>query len=708
MSTHDDHHHREGATADLVDIPVELKRQLVRIGIDVDRVVARIKAGDLPLIKEVLAHVNKLQAKVDRIRASNSVIEKEISSNKRALEDSEDEGTIQNKKRVNTAGNTGRDLNASRWANKDVEMTGKEQPAKERMVAGIRTPHKLLPGPRIVVDPTPPDASGNNTDGGHKNAKEDDHSDDEYDHRRGRWRSPLEIKTRVANREKLARSGARANMEVVGRIPDLFGVVVSPHHTPQQNNYMYGMTNVNAYVSIQTNTVYVRSTAVNAESWEHTNATSFRPSPQHTLYNLVPRGFPRNPLEVEHLVDITQNTGNARGYASWIRIEAHDLLEEFRNIALAVTPSNRDRAMSHALTYKRTAYVPDLTDKHWTHAPMPIEAKKMHGLVEDVRNETVKIPPPERLLEIEGFAKYILYYARPGSINMLVGIIMDRFLRLDRRSVFGGGLLRIIRPVDRGAHSAFTRQYVILVAHSNRYREAIARYNQENPNATFKVQRGPPFKVIRSSADEHSARNLTVDDVINVLLENGIPPEWVDHAYNFGYQYMNQKYHATAMDDDLWAEADTEQLRRIMEFGEPKGIPEWSGWRYPSEDDRIRVKLIMECEAAMKPPIISLRHTAWLQAGMEPTALYLKERPQAIVEAYRSLTASNAQHANPILHAKAQGAQGLQAADAANAALAEMTQGLNLQDQKHEMLDYGSGDDEVDDKTTDANMSAEE
>ena len=58
-------------------------------------------------------------------------------------------------------------------------------------------------------------------------------------------------------------------------------------------------------------------------------------------------------------------------------------------------------------------------------------------------------------------------------------------------------------------------------------------------------------------------RNLTLDNVVAVLILNGIPPSWVAHGYPYGVQYICERMRENSMESESFREVDAERLRRL-------------------------------------------------------------------------------------------------------------------------------------------------
>ena len=140
----------------------------------------------------------------------------------------------------------------------------------------------------------------------------------------------------------------------------------------------------------------------------------------------------------------------------------------------------------------------------------------------------MRMPDLNNILHVDVMGLYILLHRRPGR-NFFTGVVIDHAFRVNRRSVFGYGLGRLIMP---GGHEPnFRRLFACLLALPRRYREAIVEHNQQHPEDLFTEQPGPTFSVHRPRLTIGAAANTTVQDVIDVLIDNCIPPMWIDHGY---------------------------------------------------------------------------------------------------------------------------------------------------------------------------------
>ncbi|KAG6893718.1 hypothetical protein C0992_008926, partial [Termitomyces sp. T32_za158] len=119
------------------------------------------------------------------------------------------------------------------------------------------------------------------------------------------------------------------------------------------------------------------------------------------------------------------------------------------------------------------------------------------------------------------------------------------------------------------------------------YWEAIADYNAANPLTPFSPMSWTDIQLRAPRFKATAAVNITDADVICTMLANSIPVEWVDHAYTFGVVYLETHFFEANALIDLYREIDDERHERLEQYGKPPAIPQWDGWRVPTEGDMI-------------------------------------------------------------------------------------------------------------------------
>lgn len=423
----------------------------------------------------------------------------------------------------------------------------------------------------------------------------------------------------------------------VVRVEDWGGVPGRPGY--ERDNSLRGMLSRDAYHSRRSNMVFVGLTAQAARTAEGRNSRTFRVQTvmqRHQAYDRTIRGIPMNPEEVKKLLTVV-NDQKGR-FSERERAEAWMLLRELYSVAQRVMPESRDRSMEFLLEpgkFDMGSSVSQAMEEvsRGMRATMPVPPRQQNA------------PPLNETMMLDAQALYLLYYNRPGSGNPVMGIDMDHAYRVGRRTVFGYALGRLMAPIEREAMHAFRRQYALLVALPRRYREAIVEHDRANPQHPFTPQGGPVFTIHRVRRGAEHAANMSRDDVLQALLDNRVPPEWVDHAYGYGVSFINAHYGGTAIDRALLDNIDNERLERLRRFGAPPEISLWGGWRHPSEGEIRQLHAIVAQEEAREsnrpPGEASARHSrpessSWLLMGQTGLVTYLTRRPQLDAERYAS------------------------------------------------------------------------
>jgi len=85
------------------------------------------------------------------------------------------------------------------------------------------------------------------------------------------------------------------------------------------------------------------------------------------------------------------------------------------------------------------------------------------------------------------------------------------------------------------------------------------------------------FSVRRPRLTIGAAANTTVQDVINILIDNRIPPMWIDHGYTYGLNFINYNI-ANPMYRELLDAVDNEHHVRLREYGGTPSHSRMGGW----------------------------------------------------------------------------------------------------------------------------------
>jgi hypothetical protein len=104
------------------------------------------------------------------------------------------------------------------------------------------------------------------------------------------------------------------------------------------------------------------------------------------------------------------------------------------------------------------------------------------------------------------------------------------------------------------------------------------------------------YMLNRARLDLSWAPNLTISDVINALIDNRVPPEWVDHSYPHSVITLNRLHTESPIHQGLFDAINNERLAHLHIYGEPPAITLWDGWRHPSESEVAKLHDILAAE----------------------------------------------------------------------------------------------------------------
>ena len=124
--------------------------------------------------------------------------------------------------------------------------------------------------------------------------------------------------------------------------------------------------------------------------------------------------------------------------------------------------------------------------------------------------------------------------------------------------MFGLALARLLTPIDRDAQAVYRRLFTCLMALPHHYHEAISGFNQCNTLSPFQLQEGPIFFLSQPQFEAHHISNMGIQNVIDALLNNRVPPAWVDHSYLYGLAYLDTHYSENGPHQALFEEIDNE------------------------------------------------------------------------------------------------------------------------------------------------------
>jgi hypothetical protein len=504
----------------------------------------------------------------------------------------------------------------SLFRDNDYSRAPRNPPPKAMDSIHVTPPGPLDPDPIIRSDPrgisTVPQLLPEDSD-------DDDDSSDDPD--------PLDMTAKQkAKHNNKALQRERDQREVMMHRLDLplasFWDVIKRTGYYERDNNMRNMLSGDFYVSGNDNTVYHRlhqsaqiALDVKGQPFEGNSST-------RAFDKASPRGMPLTAWEVDRLIKILYNDYSLHDD----RVLAYIFLREFYIISRGIVPDLRDSAMTQITT-------PGVFDPNYM--PSHVSAASLLPRMPDPGKPVgLTNIGPEQALCIDEMARYTIIYGRPGT-NPYTGVVMDYAYRVNRRSMFGYGLMRVLSP--EGKATPFRRFVATLLALPRRYRDAIAEYNSKNLTNLFVPQPGPRFEITRLQIPPANIYNLNLQDIIDLFIANRIPPEWVDHGYTFGLNYIDSQY-STSQHVRYYEEVDNERLERLRVYGAPPAIPGWDGWRCPTSDDMRRIQQLIANKNAVEAPGFELRDKPeWVRVGEDGIFQYLTHRSEGTALNYSTL-----------------------------------------------------------------------
>jgi len=157
--------------------------------------------------------------------------------------------------------------------------------------------------------------------------------------------------------------------------------------------------------------------------------------------------------------------------------------------------------------------------------------------------------------------------------------------------------MKALGPPEATGQQAFQRLAACLFAQPGLYAEIVSRWDDEHPTTPFVPQAGDTITLTQMTPPPGSMANLTVEDMAHILITNGIPVSWVDHAYAYRLHYLNQ--HHTGDDtkySGLYNNTDDECLVCIALHGIPPLLPDWDDWWALSDSNITWIYMLMAIE----------------------------------------------------------------------------------------------------------------
>ncbi|KAG6893913.1 hypothetical protein C0992_008186 [Termitomyces sp. T32_za158] len=444
--------------------------------------------------------------------------------------------------------------------------------------------------------------------------------------------TPANRRLRLArNKKKSARSAHEAarqkkaeqdrQEQATGHIPDGLGVFVDGMVVERSNWFFGGALDRHFYYSHRTNAVFVSDEAISTKMFEEEKEERYyHTSPE--MGRVAPKGFPMNPQQLRKLRELALTHGKLMVICT----EAYYLMCEFQRISMNYYPALRDRTMALVCTpeYEHLPPPLSLSSRHMNLAVMPTpdgylrwkdRAGRPFFTLAGFDSEGVRYT-----FDLDRLAKIVLYFSQPEMQNSVLGIAVDYAYRIHWRTLLGHALTRGLAPAGR-ARRRFARLLALILARPGLYREAIADYNVANPLTPFSPMSWTDIQLRAPHFEATAAVNITDADVICTMLANGIPVEWVDHAYTFGVVYLETHFFEVNASIDLYQEIDDERHRRLKQYGEPPAILQWDGWRVPTEGDMIRLHALLVREHTQGH--IYAEKGLYYPIGMDPNRTHL-------------------------------------------------------------------------------------
>ena len=427
-----------------------------------------------------------------------------------------------------------------------------------------------------------------------------------------------------------------------GYIPDFWGVCYpNGSTTAERDNSLRFMYSNRAYFSKRSNALFIGRSATDASIFKRNSYDAYYPPNSNQTYARSIRGIPGSIFELDKLLTLVKDKSDRFSFRE--AEEAFLLLRELYDVSRWVLPAYRDRAMERIM--RPGVFNPDITHYFGNRAMEPPRPTIRRSDPSDPTGRpSLQAPPLAESLNIDAYGLYVLLHGRPGSTSAVSGVLMDFAYRVNRRTVFGLALARLLNPIERGAQPVYRRLFACLMALPHRYHEAITEYDQRNALSPFRPQEGPTFRLSRPRIKAHSIPNLGLQDVITVLLDNRIPPSWVDHSYLFGLTYLNAHYSGNGPHQALYDEIDNERLARLHIYGTPPPITNWDGWRSPSEGDIACLQPIVDmvedqplapCNSSNAPDHQQgLEAPVWLLVGQDGFITHLTHRLASLAQSY--------------------------------------------------------------------------
>ncbi|KAG6890990.1 hypothetical protein C0992_011521 [Termitomyces sp. T32_za158] len=119
-------------------------------------------------------------------------------------------------------------------------------------------------------------------------------------------------------------------------------------------------------------------------------------------------------------------------------------------------------------------------------------------------------------------------------------------------------------------------------------------YNAANPLTPFSPMSWMDVQLQPPPFDTATAVNITDADVLQAILANCIPIEWVDHTYTFGVVYLETHFFEVNASIDIYQEVDDDCHQCLDLYGKPPAIPQWDDWQVPTKSNMIHLHALLD------------------------------------------------------------------------------------------------------------------
>jgi len=209
-------------------------------------------------------------------------------------------------------------------------------------------------------------------------------------------------------------------------------------------------------------------------------------------------------------------------------------------------------------------------------------------------------------------------------------------------------------------------KFAYLAAVPTVYIEAVTEQERLNGPGYLRPTSVQQITITRIRASQTLSPNFGQADIVNCLLANRIPVEWLTHAYPYGVQYLWQHLASNDRYHDQYR--SMEDMRRDLQH-EPEAYPPFDSWYHPSPMDLIHLRFLMNREEQQNR--YSRNSHWWVWIGDEP---YPPLQVQQVQPAPQPSLSSSLPAHDVIMHAPT--AEGQQQDLAASAvAVAERVEG---------------------------------